>query len=311
MAMAGATKTQHFVPQSYIDRFAENRRISVYFKGDGRLLTNQNSRNYAADRYYYDASRDELEALLQEQVELNSEIQRHIDWNDPQLIEHYFSRSEAAAKELFDRLEQNPAEIDADESIARMVIFLHDLAYRNHAYRDDIAEINAITYQALSEMNLPEIDQQCVEEMYGQGQARNQQLHAITDIAPVLQTYQKLFREYDLFFATAENDARFLISDDPAYAVRLDYPEICFPLSGKHALLFRKPNVSAPIMGTDSPVGNRISVSIPNVVRYNLLQFCFASRYVFGDALNLGQIKLLWEKVQNTNALRSQSVSKQ
>lgn len=306
MPMAGATKNQHFVPQSYIDRFAVNGKISVYFRGDGRLLPNQNSRNYAADRYYYDASRDELETMMREQVKLNPAMQQCIDWNDPQLIEHYFCRSEADAKDLFDRIEQDPTQIDADGSFAKIVIFLHDLAYRNHSYRDDIARINEITYQAMMGMNLTDAQRKCVEESYGTEQARTQQLHAITDITPVLQTYQKLFGEYEIFFATVEKDARFLISDDPAFAVRYDYPEICFPLSGKHALLFRKPNISAPIMGTDIPVGNRISISIPNVVRYNLLQFCFSSRYVFGDALNLGQIKLLWEKAQNTNALRSQ-----
>ena len=302
--MAGATKNQHFVPQSYIDRFAENGKISVYFREDGRLLSNQNSRNYAADRYYYDASRDELEILLREQIGLYPEIQQCIDWNNPQLIEHYFSRSEAAAKELFDQIEQDPAVVDADGSVARIIIFLHDLAYRNHAYRDDIAKIK-------SAMNLTEKERQYVEDTYGQGQARSQQLNAITGISPVLQTNQKLIGEYEIFFATAEKDARFLISDDPAYAVRLDFPEFCFPLSGKHALLFRKPNVMAPIMGTDIPVGNRISISIPNVVRYNLLQFCFSSQYVFGDALNLGQLKLLWENAQNANALRSQSIRKQ
>ena len=102
--MAGAAKNQHFVPQSYIDRFAANGKVSVFFKEDGQLYSNQNSRNYAANRYYYDANRNELEALLHEMVQLVPESQQHIDWNDPQLIEHYFSRSEAAAKELFDNI---------------------------------------------------------------------------------------------------------------------------------------------------------------------------------------------------------------
>ena len=309
--MAGATKKQHFVPQSYMERFGENGKISVYFKDNRRFLPNQNPQNYASARYYYDASKDELEALMGERIELNPELKQYIDWNDPQLIEHYFSRSEAETKILFDRIEQNPSVIDADRNIAKIVIFLHDLAYRNHAYRDDIARINEVTYQAVSAMNLSGREREYVEKTYGPEQARNQQLHAITDIAPVLQTNRKLMEEYDMFFATAEKDARFLISDDPAYAVRLDFPEFCFPLSGKHALLFRKPNVIAPIMGTDSPVSDRISVSILNVVRYNLLQFCFASRYIFGDALNLKQMKLLWEQVQNTNALSSQSIRKQ
>lgn len=162
----------------------------------------------------------------------------------------------------------------------------------------------------MSAIKLTDREQEYVEKTYGPEQARSQQLHAITDIAPVLQTNRKLLEEYNMFFATAEKDARFLISDDPAYAVRFDFPEVCFPLSGKHALLFRKPNAIALIMGTDSPVGNRINISIPNVVKYNLLQFCFASRYVFGDVLNLKQMKLLWARAQNTNVLRSQSVSK-
>ncbi len=302
--MAGTTKNQHFVPQSYMERFGENGQISVYFKEDGRLLSNQSPRNYASERYYYDTSKDELEALMREQIELKPELKQYIDWDDPQMIEHYFSRSEDDTKKIFDRIEQEPSTIDDDGSIAKIVMFLHDLAYRNHAYRDDIASINAVTLQVMSAMKLTDREREYVEKTYGQKQARSQQLHAITDITPVLQTNRKLL-EYDMFFATAEKDARFLISDDPAYAVRLDFPEFCFPLSGKHALLFRKPNVVAPIMGTDSPVGDRVSISIPNVVRYNLLQFCFASRYIFGDELNLKQMKLLWEQVQNTNALHS------
>ena len=302
--MAGTTKNQHFVPQSYMERFGENGQISVYFKEDGRLLSNQSPRNYASERYYYDTSKDELEALMREQIELKPELKQYIDWDDPQMIEHYFSRSEDDTKKIFDRIEQEPSTIDDDGSIAKIVMFLHDLAYRNHAYRDDIASINAVTLQVMSAMKLTDREREYVEKTYGQKQARSQQLHAITDITPVLQTNRKLL-EYDMFFATTEKDARFLISDDPAYAVRLDFPEFCFPLSGKHALLFRKPNVVAPIMGTDSPVGDRVSISIPNVVRYNLLQFCFASRYIFGDELNLKQMKLLWEQVQNTNALHS------
>lgn len=175
--MAGTTKNQHFVPQSYMERFGENGKISVYFKEDGRLLSNQNPRNYAADRYYYDASKDEHEALMREQIELNPELKQHIDWDDPQLIEHYFSRNEGDAKQLFDRIEQNPSAIDAEGSIAKIVIFLHDLAYRNHTYRDDIARINAATYQAMSAMNLTDRGREYVEKTYGSGQARSQQLH--------------------------------------------------------------------------------------------------------------------------------------
>ena len=292
--MAGATQNQHFVPQSYINRFAEDKRISVYFIEDGRLLSNQNPRNYAADRYYYDANKDELKALLHEMIQLVPEIQQHIDWNDSQLIEHYFSRSEAAAKELFDKIEHDPSLLYTDECFARIVIFLHDLCYRNQKYRDDIARINAITYQTLTNMNLTEDQRLYAKNEYGSEQARDQQLHAITNIDPVLQTCQKLTEDYDLFFATAEKDACFVISDDPAFAVRFDLPEICFPLSGKHALLFRKKGITSQLMGTDMAIGKEISISIPNVVKYNLLQFCAASRYVFGDTHNLSQMKLLW-----------------
>ena len=305
--MAGPTKNQHYVPKSYINRFSENGRVSVYCKNDGEILSNQNPRNFASARYYYDTSRDELEALMREYVALIPEMQQSINWDDSQFLEHYFVRVEDDAKELFDRIEQDPNEINIEGNIGRIVIFLHDLAYRNHAYRDDIAKINAVTYGALSRINLSESERQYVEITYGKKQARNQQFHAITNVAPVLQTYQKLFGEYDLFFATVKGNARFLISDDPVFSVRHDCPEVCFPLSGKHALLFRKPGVTTPLMGTDVPVGSNISISIPNVVRYNLLQFCFASRYVFGDAMNLEQMKLVWDNIQKANALHSQS----
>ena len=308
--MVETVKRQHFVPQSYINRFREAGNLSVFFKESGQIRLNQTPKKYAFDRYYYDTSKDELKELMREQVALIPEMKQLIDWDDPQFLEHYFGRIEGDTKELFDRIEQNPAEIYVDGNVARIIIFLHDLAYRNHAYRDDIEKINAQTLKALSIMALSKSEKAYAEKMYGTKQAREQQLHAIAGVVPVLQTYQKLLGEYDLFFAIAEGNARFLISDDPAFAVRFDLPEICFPLSGKHALLFRKPNVTAPIMGTDVPVDNKISVSIPNVVRYNLFQFSFASRNVFGDALNLRQMKLLLEKAQVMNVGRSQSDSK-
>ena len=90
-------------------------------------------------------------------------------------------------------------------------MFLHDLAYRNHAYRDDIASINAVTLQVMSAMKLTDREREYVEKTYGQKQARSQQLHAITDITPVLQTNRKLL-EYDMFFATAEKDGYTAIS---------------------------------------------------------------------------------------------------
>lgn len=293
--MSDKTQNQHFVPQSYMKRFAENGKISVFSKADNKVCTKQNPRNYAASRYYYDTNRLELEILMKELIELKPAILQHVDWNDPQLIEHYFSQSEAAVKTLFDRIEVDPDQIDADGTIAQITIFIHDLAYRNPAYRDGLVRNNEITYNVLTDMNLTEVQKKYAEEEYGQNQARIQQLHTITDVAPVLQTYKMLFEGYELFFAEAKEDAQFLISDDPAYAVRLSYPEICFPLSGKHALLFRKPNISSPLMGNDIPNGNRISISVGNVAKHNLLQFCAASRFVFGDTFNLEQMKLLWE----------------
>ena len=292
--MAGPTKNQHYVPQSYIDRFAVNGKISVFFKKDNRILLNQNSRDSAANRYYYDANRVELETLLRDSVQLIPEFQQLINWDDEQLIEHYFEWS-VNPMNCSTRLKRIHRCLTLMQMLLVLPYFYMIWAIATRHIEMVFQKINKCTYQALAKMNLTEDQRLYAERTYGQEQARNQQLHAITDIAPVLQTYQKLFGEYDLYFATAEKDACFIISDDPAFFVRLELPEICFPLSGKHALLFRKPGAIAPIIGTDVPVGKRISISIPNVVRYNLLQFCAASRYVFGDNHNLEQMKLLWE----------------
>ena len=64
--MAGKTKNQHYIPQSYLNRFSVNGKISVYLKDEDKILSNQDARNFAANRYYYDVEPDELRELLNE-----------------------------------------------------------------------------------------------------------------------------------------------------------------------------------------------------------------------------------------------------
>lgn len=233
--------------------------------------------------------------MLKETINITPIVEQFINWENLQLIEHYFCNSENDIKKLFEEIEEDPDQIVLEQNIARVAIFLHDMAYRNPSYRNEIAGINNATLNAIRKMNLSTAQRKYGEEHFGAEQARKQQLHAITNTESVLKTYKRLFEEYHLFFATAESGACFLISDDPAAGIRYNMPEICFPISPKHALLFRKPNIVSPLSGTEIPTNSRINLSIGSVIRHNLFQFCFASRYVFGDIHNLNQMKLLWE----------------
>ena len=57
--------------------------------------------------------------------------------------------------------------------------------------------------------------------------------------------------------------------------IKLIY-EICFPISGKLAVIFRTKDKNARMLAGDKPVGNIINLSDKSVLIYNTLQLAYA-----------------------------------
>ena len=285
--MNGRVENQHYIPQFYLNRFSTNRKISVYFIHSNKLLQNQDARNFAAKKYYYAVQKSELESLLKEVISIRPELRQQINFNNPQFIEDMLARSEDVAKRVLDAIENDPALLTDHETQAKLVIFLHDLAFRVDKYRTQIEQLNTMTVKAFAGENVPDSYKRKIRTYFDPAQARMQQLNAITGIHSVLQTATKLFEEYEWYFATSKGDMCFVISDDPAGGIRHNPVEICFPLSSKNAVIFRKIDATSPLMSDDVSQGNRISVSKRNVFRFNILQRCCALEYMFGDTRSL------------------------
>ena len=62
--MSGKVKNQHYVPRMYLKRFSpDQKRICVWNLMKDEILTRQQTINYAAKRYFYDANELELKRL--------------------------------------------------------------------------------------------------------------------------------------------------------------------------------------------------------------------------------------------------------
>lgn len=297
--MARDFNQQHYVPQCYIKRFSDNGRISVFYRQNEEIKENQNAKKYASAHSYYNTSKAEAEELFQNLMVACPEIREKLPISAPQFLEHYFWQIEESIGPLFDAIEQDPSQLSRDECKLKLIMFFHDLAYRNPKCRSEIAKIDEITYDHLQRANLTEEEKRYVREQFGPQQARMQQLHQITDILPALRSYIWMTEEYDWYFATAENDFCFLISDDPAMQVRMSFAELCLPISSKHAIFLQKSDCKSPLtMAADLSDENWIQISARDVIKYNLLQFCASARFVFGDAENLKRVKESWTFAQ-------------
>lgn len=294
--MSGKTKNQHYVPQSYINRFSDpQNKICVYNIKENKIITSQNSRNWASERYYYDVTPKGLNELFQQQISLYPELQRDSALNDSQLIEHILSRIEGDIKVIFDKIIAQPELLNNQEYRMKIIIFLHGLAFRTVAVRQQIERNDKTTYDWLLRMNIPYEQKKNLLANYDSDRAKIKQLHQLSGIAPVLQTEQMLMENYDWYFATTQNNLKLIISDNPAASIRTGFNDICFPISKQNAIIFRIKETNAPLISSDLPTGTNISLHAKSVLAYNCFQIAVANSYAFGDSETLKLLKQLHE----------------
>lgn len=294
--MSGMTKNQHYVPRSYIDRFSDSlHKICVYNIREDKIIPNQNSRNWAAERYYYDVSREELEELFQQLFSLYPELKIDSILNDSQLIEHILSRVEGDIKAIFDEIIVQPELLNNQEYRIKIIIFLHGLAYRTAVTRLKLERNYKITHDWLLKMSIPYEQKKDLLANYDSGKAKIKQLYQLTGIAPLLQTAQKLMENYDWYFATTQNNLQLIISDNPAASIKTGFNDICFPISNHNAIIFRVKGLKSPLISDDMPTGIKIVLHTKSVLIYNYFQIAAAGSCAFGDAETLKSLQKLHE----------------
>lgn len=134
------------------------------------------------------------------------------------------------------------------------------------------------------------------------------QLYQLLGISPLLKTAEKLETRYLWYFGTVGGTQKLIISDNPAQGIWLGFNDICFPISGEQAIIFRVKNQNAPIISSDMPVQNEITLSDRSVLKYNIIQSSYANRFIFGDKESLQCCRWLWKFHEVTSSKRNLSL---
>lgn len=299
--MTTKVKRQHYIPQSYINRFATNNKIDVYCFDNKILLEQQSAKNFASRKYFYDIPKDEIELYLKEMIEYLKITKRTISedvLSDEQIVEHHMSKIEGEAQKIFNELEKDQSILKKDEVKAKISNFLHLLAYRTETFRlEDESFYNELYDKAKS--IFPNLPEECYSNFFPE-RAKEDQIKQLLSIRKTLKTGYMLLTRYNWYVGinTSEN-VNFLISDNPALNVLLGFNDICVPISKTFALIFQIKNKKAPIFVKEKHHKGRMYLTEKSVLWYNAYQVNCAKRYIFGDKKDIELMKKIFSKSDN------------
>lgn len=289
--MSGKTKNQHYVPQMYLNRFASGgEKLCVWKLETNQILENQNSRNYAAKRYFYDADKAKLNELAAEMASIHPEINNVIESEDVQFIEKGLCRAEGDASFVIDSIIQDHSQIYDRAIMQKLIIFVHDLAYRTERFRKQIENTKMSSMRS-------KVESDTLMKIKTAG--RDTQLYQLLGIEPLIKTAHMLVENYNWYIGIVEGSSKLLISDNPAQGIMMGFNDICIPLCAEKAVIFRMHNPAAPYLSNDEPVNNEIFLSDRSVFAYNAIQLSYANRFMFGDKENLDFLKRMKERQES------------
>lgn len=290
--MGKQVKNQHYVPKMYIKRFSPNgKKICVWHLERNEILTRQEPSKYAARRYYYDASEQELHEALEEMAKFYPDAVANSDLSDEQFLEKALSRVEGAAASIMDAISADSTQLLKESNMISLIIFLHQLAFRSEKYRDLVDSIRTRTIDFLDKLG---VEEDSVKELRKTG--KEVQMYQLMGIRPLIDTAKSLIENYNWYVGTVPGKMKLIISDNPAQGIMLGFNDICIPLSGDKAIIFRIADPDATILSRDMPVGNEVTLSERSVFAYNAVQLSYANRFLFGDKVSLAILKLISDK---------------
>jgi len=294
--VSGQVKKQHHVPRMNLKRFASDKKtLCVWNLMSGKILTQQTPENFAAKRYFYDANKEELKKAFEEMTQLYPSVMPIIDVADEQFIEKGLSRMEADISKILKSIDKDHNALYDKTVMQKLIIFLHTLAYRSEKYRKQSDIIRGQTLAHLKRMGVAP-DQ--VDGIGGTG--KDSQLYQLAGIRPLLKTAKMLVENYNWYIGTVSGKLKLIISDNPAQGLFLGFNDICIPLNGDNAIIFRNIDPDAPIISKDLPVGNEIQLTDRSVFSYNAIQLSYADHFMFGDEASLVFLKAMTDKQKSS-----------
>lgn len=77
---------------------------------------------------------------------------------------------------------------------------------------------------------------------------------------------------YEWYEAVNNTELDFVVSDNPAHAIRMGFNDICVPITSRKAIILRVKDKAAPIISKDMPTDGIINLSLKSVIAYNKLE---------------------------------------
>ena len=263
---------QHYIPQMYLSRFcSDGKHFDVWNIRNDAIIPRQQIRNFAAKRYFYDADNTVLKSALSEMEDYyRTSFSPFLEEND-QFVEKGLSRAKADIANTLKQIDKNHNCLYEDDVQIKLIIFLHDLAFRTEAYRNQTDNISNQLRNHLLRLGIDPT------QVKGLCTGQESQLYQLLGITPLLETAEQLETRYSWYFATVGGTQRLIVSDNPAQGVWLGFNDICFPISGEQAIIFKVKNQNAPIISSDMAVQNKITLSDCSVLKYNIIQSSYGS----------------------------------
>lgn len=280
--MNAKVKNQHYIPQMYLNLFSTNGKLCVWNLSTGQVLDNQSRRNFASLRYFYDINRRELKELLSEIASVHPEILKIVELEDEQFIEKGLGNEEGDIAGIIREITQDHSKIREEVITQKLIIFLHDLAYRTEKVRNDIEMVKNATIHHSTKNNIAQS---------AKDSAKKTQLYYLLGVNPLMETAYMLKEQYDWYIGVVSGKYKLLISDNPAEGIRLGFNDVCIPLSGDLAIILRARRTAAPYISRDNPTNGEIILSERSVFVYNVMQRSYAKRFMFGDKKTIEFIK--------------------
>ena len=218
-----------------------------------------------------------------------------LDFDDPQFIEHYFSRVESDLSSILTTIDSDINALWNEENQQKLLIFLHDLTYRTEFKRKQYEYIISSIYNFLEKENIPNKEKTLSE--FSPERAKQMQLDSILSISDMLNTATRLTNNYNWFIGINTSDLNFIISDNPVAYISTEFNDVCFPISRRKAIIFRIKDKNAPVISGDvSRDGKTINLSIKSIIIYNHMQIAQAYRYLFGDKKSMLMMEDFYKK---------------
>lgn len=285
MERQGKVKHQHYVPRMYLERFdSKSKELAVLDVNTRKVKPNQSVDSYAQSNFFYDFDRETLRDALKEMQLLSPHralIQPNND--DEQLIERMLCQSEGATAEILRAISQDHTVLFQNDISNQLIIFLHDLAHRSLKFRNEMNNLYEQGKKWLCENGISPDNINGVPK-----DAEDAQAYALLGIRPLLETAAMLLTRYSWHFGTVYGKWELVVSDNPAQGIANGFNDICIPISGREAIIFRIRDTNAQLLSNDLPdSNNEIALSEESVMKYNVVQWSYADKFLFGDQKTL------------------------